>query len=190
MPAHQPQPDYTYQNVIELLVEQEVARQLKRLPANIKPFLQPVQIITYALNKLPTLYACSERGFAMQLQRARQEYGPQVVKAVHRAIIIVQRDPLQHFTPLKPTEQEQLLVELRILLQDPSIRWTDLPRAIAQAMQIPASETNPKSQTATLAADTPKTWASSKEASKHADWRQPLSSETWANPRQPPETAR
>jgi hypothetical protein len=125
---------YQYRNVMEGLVEQEVARQLSKLPGQMVSYLRPVEIVTYALNRLPALYACSERGVDQQTRKAKQEQGPQIVQAVRWAIMAVQQDPLRKFVPIKPAEQDQILVELRQLLQDDTITWENLPQAIEQAL--------------------------------------------------------
>lgn len=142
---------YEYCNVMESLVEQEVSRQLSKLSSQMVSYLRPVEIVTYALNRLPALYACSERGFEQQIKRARQEQGPQIVQAVRWAIMAVQQDPLRKFVPLKASEQEQdqILTELRGLLHDETVTWENLPQAIEQALSMVAySETiNPKQDT-------------------------------------------
>ena len=133
---------YEYRNVMESLVEQEVSRQLSKLSPQMVSYLRPVEIVTYALNRLPALYACSERGVEQQIKRARQEQGPQIVQAVRWAIMAVQQDPLRKFVPLKSNEQDQILAELRTLLQGETVTWDSLPQAIEQAL---ATETsNPK----------------------------------------------
>ncbi|MEY2978416.1 MAG: late competence development ComFB family protein [Prochlorotrichaceae cyanobacterium] len=137
---------YEYRNVMETLVEQEVSRQLSKLSAQMVNYLRPVEIVTYALNRLPALYACSERGVEQQIKRAKQEQGPQIVQAVRWAIMAVQQDPLRKFVPIKPAEQDQILLELRTLLGDESVTWENLPQAIEQALSTVAYEetTNPK----------------------------------------------
>ncbi len=137
---------YEYRNVMESLVEQEVSRQLSKLSPQMVSYLRPVEIVTYALNRLPALYACSERGVEQQIKRARQEQGPQIVQAVRWAIMAVQQDPLRKFVPLKSNEQDQILAELRNLLQDETVTWDSLPHAIEQALSTVAynDTSNPK----------------------------------------------
>jgi len=119
---------------METLVEKEVSRQIGKLPPQVANYLRPVEIITYALNRLPALYACSERGLEQQLKKAQQEQGPQIVQAVRWAIMAVQQDPLRKFVPYKQEDQEQILSELRTLLNDDNIDWGNLPKAVERAL--------------------------------------------------------
>ena len=125
---------YKYRNIMETLVEKEVSRQIGKLPPQVANYLRPVEIITYALNRLPALYACSERGLQQQLKKAQQEQGPQIVQAVRWAIMAVQQDPLRKFVPFKQEEQAQILSELRTLLKDETIDWDNLPKAVERAL--------------------------------------------------------
>lgn len=51
-----------YQNIMENLVHKEIHRQLKRLPQKLAEYIDVVEVATYALNRVPPLYASSERG--------------------------------------------------------------------------------------------------------------------------------
>lgn len=90
-----------YRNAIEPLVTEEVERQLQRLPSPLVEYINPVQVMAYALNRLPALYATSEEGWRRQQLRAKTQFGPQIAVAVRQAIAAVQKDPLKVSTPLK-----------------------------------------------------------------------------------------
>ncbi len=116
----------TYTNVLEDLVEAEVNRQIKALPLEIRRFVRPIEVMTYALNRLQPLYACSEAGVKAQREKARALYGQEIAQVVTWGIRAVQKDPLRRFHPLKKapaiTPQELAALEsIRSLLQDPSI---------------------------------------------------------------------
>ena len=81
-------------NVMEDLVHEEIVRQLRHYPKNLAGYINKVEVATYALNRLPALYASSHNGQSQQLQIARKKYKDQVVSAVRRAIAAVERDPL------------------------------------------------------------------------------------------------
>lgn len=87
-------------NVMEILVLKEVDRQLERLTPNQAQYIKPVEVATYALNRLPSLYASSQEGLKYQFKRAKQEYKSQITIAVRQGIAAVQRDPLRRSTPL------------------------------------------------------------------------------------------
>jgi Late competence development protein ComFB len=128
MNAHRTQ---SYKNVMEILVNQEVQRQLKRLPNNLLKYIDPLQVATHALNHLPPLYASSEEGARQQKHRG-EESKEQIAIAVRRGIAAVQRDPLRASTPLEPevgTEYYNAylaLHELEDLLEQGPLTWRNL----------------------------------------------------------------
>ncbi len=63
----QPNQFVPYRNVMEPLVAEEVQRQL---PLKLVKYLNRAQAIAYALNRLPALYATSERGWHLQMLKA------------------------------------------------------------------------------------------------------------------------
>jgi hypothetical protein len=91
---------YTYQNVMESLVEDEIERQLKNLPTTLKPYINKLEIATYALNRLPPLYASSEKGKSEQKLQGQSKYKEQIKIAVRQGLSAVERDPLKTSRPL------------------------------------------------------------------------------------------
>ena len=112
-----------HKNVMEDLVHEEIIRQLRHYPKNLAGYLNKVEVATYALNRLPALYASSQNGQSQQIQIARKKYKDQVVSAVRRAIAAVERDPLRVSAPIVSELENHydlsktLLAELQILLQ-------------------------------------------------------------------------
>ncbi|MDY7021849.1 MAG: late competence development ComFB family protein [Cyanobacteriota bacterium] len=94
-------------NVMQILVLQEVDRQLKELSHHQTQYIKPVEVVTYALNRLPPLYASSQEGLGHQLKQAQSKYKPQITVAVRQGIAAVQRDPLRRSTPLALRKQNQ-----------------------------------------------------------------------------------
>ena len=92
-------------NLMEVFVKREIFAQLKKLPVNTARHLQPGEIATYALNRLPPLYASSEEGKAYQAQKA-EEFQEQIRACVLQGIAAVLRDPLRKATPLSITHQD------------------------------------------------------------------------------------
>jgi hypothetical protein len=90
-------PTPLYRNALEPLVVEESQRQLRQLPAKMLGSLKPeqvvAQVVAYALNRLPALYATSDRGWRFQQHQA-QKLRPQIVMAVRQGFAAVQRDPL------------------------------------------------------------------------------------------------
>ena len=87
-----------YRNAVEPLVIQEVDRQVDRLPEKLLKCVDIEQIkaqaIAYALNRLPAMYATSERGWEFQQQKAHEKYGQKIVEVVRQGLAAVQLDPL------------------------------------------------------------------------------------------------
>ena len=112
-----------HKNVMEDLVYEEIVRQLRHYPKNLAGYINNVEVATYALNRLPALYASSQNGQSQQIQKARKKYKDQVISAVRRAIAAVERDPLRVAAPIVSDLENHydlsktLLTELQTLLQ-------------------------------------------------------------------------
>jgi hypothetical protein len=89
-----------YINVMEELVAEEVERQLKLCPESLRRYIKPLEVETYALNRLTPLYASSEKGKNQQKILGRKQYTDKIKTAVRQGIIAVQRDPLRSSIPL------------------------------------------------------------------------------------------
>lgn len=89
-----------YRNALEPLVTDEVARQLEQLSPKLVKYINPEQVIAYALNRLPPLYATSVEGWTRQQEIAKSKLEKQIFLAVRQGLAAVQRDPLKVTTPL------------------------------------------------------------------------------------------
>lgn len=90
---------------MEDLVAEEVKRQVASLSPRLSQYIKRVEVETYALNRLPPLYASSQEGLLQQHKRGRETLLEDVRKAVRQALVAVQRDVLRHSTPLSPEEE-------------------------------------------------------------------------------------
>ena len=97
-------PTRKYHNIMEDLVAEEVKRQVASLSPRLSQYIKRVEVETYALNRLPPLYASSQEGLLQQQKRGREILIEEVKKAVRQALVAVQRDVLRHSTPLIPDE--------------------------------------------------------------------------------------
>lgn len=130
-------PNSNCRNVMEIFVLLEVEHQWQLIPPRLKPYINKVDIMTYAMNRLPALYASSERGWQCQIERTKKEYKEKITHAVRQAIAAVQRDPLRSATPLKPIEPLECrtaLGQLKELLQKEELSWNTLPTEVEQAL--------------------------------------------------------
>ena len=118
-----------YTNVMERLVAAEVARQKAKLPPKLREYIKTVEVETFALNRLPALYASSEKGWQMQYEKAGKTHGEAVSKAVRQGVAAVQVDPLRASQPLsvrQNDESEAILTSFRKMLNQPELTWDDI----------------------------------------------------------------
>ncbi|EKQ68473.1 Late competence development protein ComFB [Leptolyngbyaceae cyanobacterium JSC-12] len=119
-------PAYTYRNVMESLVVEEVERQMMSLPPKVLQYFNKTEAIAYALNRLPPLYATSERGWEQQRAKASREMQLQITAAVRQALVAVQRDPIRSNSPLRLDEDrdaDEALQGLKELLKTDDLSW-------------------------------------------------------------------
>lgn len=116
-----------YINVMELLVAEEVDRQLKRLPERILKYIKCSEVETFALNRLPALYASSEKGLQHQRDYASRELKQQIENSVRQALVAVQIDPIRLSQPLHLQEENSeaiaVLQALKECLHSPDLTW-------------------------------------------------------------------
>jgi hypothetical protein len=126
-----------YKNVMELLVEEEVIRQSKLLPPRMASYVNRVELVAYALNQLPALYATTEVGLEHQLKRGRERHGSNIVQAVRRALAAVSRDPLRTHPPLQEAQSaplREVLQQMRLVLRNDKVNWDNLPTLVEHAL--------------------------------------------------------
>ena len=99
--------DYINRNVMEVLVSEEIEKQIVRLPNNIQKFVNPIEVATYALNRLPALYASSQQGYNKQKLKGRSEYSVQITQEVRKGFAAVQKDLLRSSTPLTAEKEKE-----------------------------------------------------------------------------------
>ena len=131
-------PPREYINVMEILVAEEVEQQLRQLPSRVLKYVKPLEVETYALNRLPPLYAASEKGWRCQYQKARHELRRDISNSVRQAIAAVQVDPLRASQPLghrppPPAANAALLEQFRAALGQPNRTWDSLLRKCKRA---------------------------------------------------------
>jgi hypothetical protein len=128
----------TYINAMEMLVEEEVDRRISKLSQGHQAYLNRMEIIAYALNKLPPLYATGEKGLEHQMQIGRTQHGARIQQAVQLSLAAVLRDPILNYTPLKlqaPAGMREILKRIQILLHNEQIDWETLPDILENLMK-------------------------------------------------------
>jgi ketopantoate reductase len=127
----------TYCNAMESLVAEEFDKQLRQMPSRLQEYIRKPEVIAFALNRLPALYATSEKGWRQQRMRGKQEWAAQITLAVRQAIAAIQRDPLRVSVPLRlktANTPDYALQELRTILQQDDLTWEDMADAVEQAL--------------------------------------------------------
>ena len=123
-------------NIMEVLVEEEIQRQIDRYPDNIKKHFNQIEVATYALNRLPPLYASCHEGFNKQKLKGRAEYSVKITKVVRQAFAAVQQDLIRSSTPLvtetiyESQEAKEALQELVDFLPHQEFSWSKLVKLI------------------------------------------------------------
>ncbi|MEM0979788.1 MAG: late competence development ComFB family protein [Cyanobacteria bacterium P01_H01_bin.58] len=120
--------DRVYVNVMENLVFEEAEQQLHGLPMRVRRYIRVEEVVTYALNRLPALYASSEKGWQYQRQLAQQDLRAKIQDAVRQGVVAVQVDPIRLSRPIQITqerdaESEAVLQTLKILFKKPELDW-------------------------------------------------------------------
>ena len=98
----------TYKNVMESLIEREISHQIRhrKTAINLNSQVNLVEVATYALNRLPTLYASSIEGLQQQQIRAKKYHTQKIERAVSLAFAAIERDPIRKSTPLQSQETQ------------------------------------------------------------------------------------
>jgi len=125
---------------MEVLVSEEIERQIVRLPSNIKKFINPIEVATYALNRLPALYASSQQGFNKQKLKGRSEYSVKITQEVRKGFAAIQQDLLRSSTPLTVENESEIersikeakaaLQELADYLPEKDLTWKNVVRLV------------------------------------------------------------
>ncbi|MBE9047910.1 late competence development ComFB family protein [Pleurocapsales cyanobacterium LEGE 10410] len=172
MKIDRPENDYINRNVMEVLVAEEIDRQINRLPNKIKKFINPIEIATYALNRLPALYASSHQGFNKQKLKGRSEYSVKITQEVRRGLAVIQQDILRISTPLLAEKEEEdldrsiqeaqtALEELAEYLPEKDLTWKNVVRLVKPILAELQSQDREKRKLRKVRSQSSKMWKNS-----------------------------
>lgn len=122
---------------MEMLIEGEIDLQLRKLSEKDRAMVKRAQVMAHALNRLPSLYVTSSKGWRQQWVRGKGDLHKDVEMAVRRAMIAVQQDPLRAMSPVSdcmPDVAEAPMAQLRMLLQDKDLSWETLVPTIQRLL--------------------------------------------------------
>ena len=124
-------------NALEELVIEEAEAQYKRLGADVKKRVDLSEVIAYTLNRLPPMYATTQRGWVQQRKKAEQDLHTAIIKTVRNGFLSTQSDVLRQQDPIPAHElisQARSLVKLRKLFNKDYLKWKDVPNAVRDAL--------------------------------------------------------
>jgi Late competence development protein ComFB len=124
-------------NALEELVIEEAETQYKRLGADVKKRVDLSEVIAYTLNRLPPMYATTQRGWVQQRKKAEQELGTAIAKTVRNGFLSTQSDVLRQSDPIPDHElvsQARSLFKLRKLFSKDYLKWKDVPEIVRDAL--------------------------------------------------------
>lgn len=104
-----------FQNIMESLVAQEVSRQKSKLAPQVTKYINSTEVITFALNRLPPLYASSEEGKKRQMQKAEKKFKNDITIAVRQGFAAVERDPIRSSIPITSEEDSEYQLAVNAL---------------------------------------------------------------------------
>lgn len=124
-------------NALEELVIEEAESQYKKLGADVKKRVDLSEVIAYTLNRLPPMYATTQRGWVQQRKKADQEMSGAITKTVRNGFLSTQSDVLRQTDPIPAHElisQARSLAKLRKLFSKEYLKWKDVPEVVRDAM--------------------------------------------------------
>lgn len=124
-------------NALIEFIYREATAQIHNLGIGIKHKYNIDEVVTYALNRLPPMFASTDVG----LQIKRQEciaMQADTIKSIRQALIAVRRDPLRQPSPLADIELANapyVLLGSQELLGWENLIWCDLSKALEKALE-------------------------------------------------------
>jgi hypothetical protein len=124
-------------NVLIEFVYREANAQIQSLGSGIKYKYNIDEVIAYALNRLPLMFASTDVG----LQSKRQEciaMQADISKATRQALLGVRRDPLREAEPMEDIELANApyaLINVQEILGWENLMWADLAKALGDELE-------------------------------------------------------
>jgi hypothetical protein len=114
-----------FSNVLEKLVVIVAQHLMRDVPQAVSSQIAMTEVSAYALNRLPPMYATSDRGYKLLRQRAQVDLTKEITAQVRQAILKVGRSPKHAKTPLPLAKFEEeydlALDELKQILNCPDL---------------------------------------------------------------------
>jgi hypothetical protein len=95
----------SYKNVMEILIDDEIDRQTCSYSQTEAQKINRIEVATYALNRVPPLYASSQEGIERQYERGVSEFSDHITATVTQALAKIHQNPHVKATPLPRLEE-------------------------------------------------------------------------------------
>jgi hypothetical protein len=130
--------NYEFSNVLEKLVLSLTYHQIQKLHPAISETIDLGEATAYVLNRLPPMYATSEKGYKSLRLRAREVYGKEVVTFIKEAISVCVESPNLGKMPLPlarfEAELEEALEQVSWILQRDDLNWRNAPFLVEECL--------------------------------------------------------
>ncbi len=130
--------NYQFSNVLEKLVLSLAYHQIQKLHPAIAETVDLGETTAYVLNRLPPMYATSEKGFKALRLRAREVYGKEVVLALKEAIAVCVESPNLEKRPIPlarfEAEIEEALEQVSWILRRDDVTWQNVPFIVEECL--------------------------------------------------------
>ncbi|MBD2177793.1 late competence development ComFB family protein [Pseudanabaena sp. FACHB-1998] len=130
--------NYQFSNVLEKLVLSLAYHQVQKLHPAIAETVDLGEATAYVLNRLPPMYATSEKGYKSLRLRAREVYGKEVVAVLKEAISVCVESPNLEKMPLPlarfEAEVEEAIEQVCWILQRDDITWRNAPFIVEECL--------------------------------------------------------
>jgi Late competence development protein ComFB len=120
-------------NTIEDIVVEESIQQLCYSQKHLREQTDLSDVVAAALNKLPPMYASSDRGWQMLRKKANSELRLQISDAVQKSILSAKPKAPRDIPPISEDELEvpaHSLAKLQDILQNYELEWKNVPCAV------------------------------------------------------------
>ncbi len=130
--------NYQFSNVLEKLVLSLAYHQIQKLHPGIAAIVDLGETTAYVLNRLPPMYATTEKGYKALRLRAREVYGKEVVAVLKQAIAVCVDSPSIERAPLPlarfEAELENALDQVNWILHRDDINWRNAPFIVEECL--------------------------------------------------------
>jgi hypothetical protein len=131
---------FGYSNILEKLVAAIAIRQMARLSPELSERIPMEEVVAYTLNRLPPMYATSNRGYDALHARAKVELSSQIISTMRDGLQKVGQSPYKAIPSLPfdkfRHEQDLALLELQQLLNREDITWNNVVEIVEQTLQL------------------------------------------------------